>query len=135
MVVVGNGNDHIHVGNGNNIIVEGNGNDNITDGDGDNLIVAGLGYHDVHVGDGSNILIDGTISLPIAMLSQVLNDWIDYGKTKSEADYNNIQQTLSQSVTYNTQYANTLHADGDLDWFWATDTHDHLNVKKGDLLN
>ena len=75
------------------------------------------------------------MNLPIATLSQVLNDWIDFANTKSAADYNYIQQTLSASVTYNTQYANTLLACNGLDWFWATETQDNLNVKKTDLRN
>ena len=124
IVTLGNGNDITLVGNGNNILVEGKGNDNILAGSGDNLIVAGLGRHNVLVGNGNNILIDGSVDLPIATLSQILNDWIDYGKTKSTADYNYIQQTLSASVTYNTEYANTLLAGNGLDWFWATDPHD-----------
>ena len=36
-------------------------------------------------------------------------------------------------VTCNTHYANTLHAGSELDWFWATDTQDHLNAKQTDL--
>jgi hypothetical protein len=47
-VLVGYGNDHIDVGNGNNI-VEGNGRDDMDGGNGDNLIVAGLVCPDVQV--------------------------------------------------------------------------------------
>ena len=129
-VMVGNGNDDINVGNGNNVIVEGNGHDDIDAGNGDNLIVAGLGRHTVDVGSGSNILIDGSVQLLNgATLNQILTEWIEQGKSSASS----ISSDLS--VTYNTHYANTLYAGSGLDWFWATDTQDHLNVKKTDLLN
>ncbi|MGH7226964.1 MAG: hypothetical protein ACRELF_27430, partial [Gemmataceae bacterium] len=84
----------------------------------------------VQVGNGSNILIDGSVQLLNGVtLSQILTEWIDQGKSAAS----NISSDLS--VTYNTQHANRLHAGSGLDWFWATDTHDHLNVKKSDLLN
>jgi hypothetical protein len=71
------------------------------------------------------------VDLPIATLSQILNDWFDYSNAKSAADYDFIQQTLS----YNTDYVNKLHAGSSLDWFWATDTQNHLNNKNTDLRN
>jgi hypothetical protein len=132
-VMVGNGNDNTLVGNGDNVIVEGNGHDSVIAGNGDNLIVAGLGQHTVLVGDGSNILIDGSVQLTQSgdSLRQVLDDWILYGD--EAANVASISSRLQ--VTSNTLYANTLHAGSGLDWFWATDTHDNLNVKKTDLLN
>jgi hypothetical protein len=132
-LTLGNGNDNVQVGNGNNVVVTGNGNDNIQAGNGDNLIAAGLGQHTVQVGNGSNILIDGGVQLTQSgdSLRQVLDDWILYGA--GAANVASIRSRLS--VTYNTHYANTLHAGSALDWFWATDTQDHLNVKKTDLLN
>ena len=132
-VTVGNGNDHIKVGNGNNALVEGNGNDEIDAGNGNNLIVASLGRYAVDVGKGSNILIDGSVQLTQSgdSLRQVLDDWIKYGA--QAANVASIRSRLS--VTYNTHYANQLHAGSGLDWFWATDTQDHLNNKKTDLRN
>ena len=50
-------------------------------------------------------------------------------------NYGYLQQTLCASVTYNTHYANTLHAGIGRDWFWATDSQDQLNIEKTDLLN
>jgi hypothetical protein len=135
-VTVGNGNDNINVGDGNNIIVEGNGNDNIHAGDGDNLIVAGLGRHNVQAGNGNNILIDGSVTLPSGdSLSQILGDWIAGGTSNINTIQNILSPTGGGVVTYNTQYDNTLHAGNGFDWFWATDTKDHLNVKWTDLLN
>ena len=42
---------------------------------------------------------------------------------------------VPQAETYNMYYANTLHAGSGLNWFWATDAEDRLNVKKTDWLN
>jgi hypothetical protein len=39
------------------------------------------------------------------------------------------------SVTYNTQYANTLHAGKGLEWFWFTDTQDNVNTRPNDVRN
>ena len=75
------------------------------------------------------------MSLPIDTLLQVLGDWIDYGNTKSGADFAYIDSALLGSVTFNNHNANTLHAGSGLDWFWATDAKDNLNIKKTDLLN
>jgi hypothetical protein len=75
------------------------------------------------------------VNLPIATLGLVLNAWVDYGTTHSTADFTFIHQTLLAAVTYNTHYANTLLAGSGLDWFWATNPHDHLNVKTHDLRN
>jgi len=95
--------------------------------------VAGLGQHNVQVGNGSNILIDGSVQLTQSgdALRQVLDDWILHGA--EAANVSSIRSRLS--VTYNTGYANTLHAGSGLDWFWATDSQDFLNVKRTDLLN
>ncbi len=132
-VMVGNSMDNIIVGNGNNVIVEGYGNDNIIAGNGDNLIVAGLGHHTVYVGNGSNILIDGSVALTQSgdSLRQVLDDWINYG-----AQATNVASIRSRLiVTYNTHYADTLHAGSGLDWFWFTDTQDNVNTQPNDLRN
>ncbi len=43
VVSVGNGNDHLELGNGNNIVTAGNGNDEIEAGDGNNTITVGNG--------------------------------------------------------------------------------------------
>jgi Ca2+-binding RTX toxin-like protein len=123
----------VQVGKGNNVVVTGNGNDNIQAGNGDNLIAAGLGHHTVQVGNGSNILIDGSVQLTQSgdSLRQVLNDWIASGE--AAANVASIRSRLA--VTYNTHYANVLQAGSGLDWFWATDPKDNLNIKKTDLLN
>jgi hypothetical protein len=132
-VTLGNGNDRVHVGNGNNVIVTGNGTDEICAGNGNNLIVAGLGRHYVHAGNGSNILIDGSVQLTRSgdSLRQVLDDWTQYGA--QAANVASIRQRLQ--VTYNSSYANTLHAGSGLDWFWDTYAGDATNRKATDLLN
>jgi Ca2+-binding RTX toxin-like protein len=132
-VTLGNGNDNVQVGNGNNVVVEGNGNDNIKAGNGDNLIVAGLGRHTVQAGNGSNILIDGSVQLTQSgdSLRQVLNDWTQYGALA--ANVASIRARLK--VTYNTSYANTLDAGSSLDWFWEIYGKDSTNRKATDLLN
>jgi hypothetical protein len=132
-ITLGNGNDNTQLGDGNNVVVEGNGNDTIFAGNGNNLIVAGLGPHTVRVGNGSNILIDGSVQLTQSgdSLRQVLNDWAQYGA--QPANVASIRSRLA--VTYNTSYANTLTAGSGLDWFWVTYPKDSTNRKPTDLLN
>jgi hypothetical protein len=132
-ITLGNGNDTTTVGDGNNVIVEGNGHDSITAGNGDNLIVAGLGKHTVSAGNGSNILFDGSLQLtqPGDSLRQVLNDWMQFGALST-----NVASIRSRlAVTYNTTNANTLDAGSGLDWFWVIYAKDSTNRKPTDLLN
>ncbi len=132
-VTLGDGNDNIQVGNGNNVVVEGNGHDQVQAGNGNNLIVAGLGHHNVQVGNGSNILIDGNVMLTNSAdsLRQVLDDWTAYGD--SAANLASIRSRLD--VTDNSSYANSLKAGRGLDWFWETYAKDSTNRKVTDLLN
>ena len=72
----------------------------------------------MQAGNGSNILIDGSMQLTQNgdSLGQVLEDWIDYGDAAANVDSIRRSRLL---VTYNSRYANTLHAGSGLDWFWA----------------
>jgi hypothetical protein len=132
VVILGESNDMVDVGDWANTMMAGD--DSIYAGKGDNRIVAALSRHIVQVGNGSNFLIDGSVQLTQSgdSLRQMLDDyWIAYGdQAASVAD---IRSRLL--VTCNTDYANTLHAGGGLDWFWATDTEDNLNAKWTDLRN
>jgi Ca2+-binding RTX toxin-like protein len=121
----------VQLGDGNNVVVTGNGNNTIQAGNGDNLIAAGLGHHTVQVGDGSNILIDGSVSLTQSgdSLGHVLNEWMQSGAAAAAS----IRSELA--VTYNTSHANTLRAGSGLDWFWETYSKDNTSRKPGDLLN
>jgi Ca2+-binding RTX toxin-like protein len=55
-VNLGDGNDNILAGNGNNIITFGNGNDNILVGNGNNTITLGSGNDNLLAGDGTNTI-------------------------------------------------------------------------------
>jgi hypothetical protein len=133
--------DYFDVGNGNNVVTLGEGNDMVNvgdwantmmagDGNDDNLIVSALGRHIVQVGNRSNLLIHGSVQLTQSgdSLRQVFDDWIAYGDQIAD-----IRSRLL--VTCNTHYANTPHAGSGLDWFWATDTQDNPNAKRTDLWN
>jgi Ca2+-binding RTX toxin-like protein len=125
---LGNGNDQVTAGDGNNVIVEGNGNDQIQAGNGDNLIVGGLGHHTIQAGNGNNILIDGNVQLSPDVLEQVLSDWI-------ANDLTDVANILTPAITYNTTNANTITAGTGFDWFWYIYGKDHTNRKATDLLN
>jgi hypothetical protein len=64
-------------------------------------------------------------------LRQVLDDWIQNGS--QPANVASIRSRLR--VTFNTDDANKLLAGSGLDWFWATDAQDHMNIKPTDLRN
>ncbi len=130
-ITVGSGSDNTQVGSGNNVIVEGSGNDYVSAGNGDNLIVGGTGQHDIQVGNGNNILIDGSVRLTQAgdTLSAVLDEFMAEGASAA----GNIRSRLL--ITYNNSHINTMLAGSGLDWFFATDSSDTLNVKKTDLRN
>jgi hypothetical protein len=132
-VTVGNGNDTIQIGDGNNVIVAGNGTNSIEVGNGFNLVAAGLGQHTVKAGNGSNILIDGSVQLTQSgdSLAQVLYDWAVHGKTA--ANLASIRNRLA--MTYNRTYANTLKAGSGLDWFWCAYGRDTTSFKATDVLD
>lgn len=136
VVTLGNGDNTVQAGDGNNVIVGGAGNNTIQAGDGDNLIVGGLGGRNrIQAGDGNNILIDGSVSQTTAELVAVLDEWMsDIAAGESAAA---IAGDLSQSLTvdFNATSANRLRAGTGFDWFWATYAKDKLNNKPGDLLN
>ncbi len=118
VMTLSTGNDMVYVGDGANMPMVGDDNDSINAGEGDDLIVAALDRH--------TLLIDGSVQLTQNgdSFRQVLDDWITY-RTQAA----NVADTRSRLlVMCNTHYANTLHAGSGLDWFWATDTQDNLNV-------
>ncbi|HET6880763.1 MAG TPA: MBG domain-containing protein, partial [Pirellulales bacterium] len=127
-VTVGNGSDKVQVGNGNNVIVAGDGSDTIIAGNGNDLIVGGLGQDSISAGNGNDILIDGSVSQSANDLWAVLNEWIAGGISGVRAD-------LAAHITYNTTNSNTLHAGSGRDWFWEIYSGDNVNIKPGDLLN
>jgi hypothetical protein len=59
VVTAGNGNNNVHLGNGNNTVTLGNGNDNIQAGNGSNMVTAGGGNDNVTLGNGNNVLTLG----------------------------------------------------------------------------
>lgn len=58
-VTLGNGNDNVQLGNGNNVVTLGNGNDNVQLGDGSNRVTLGNGNDNVQVGNGDNLIVAG----------------------------------------------------------------------------
>jgi Ca2+-binding RTX toxin-like protein len=59
VVTVGNGNDNIQAGSGNNVVTVGNGNDNIQLGAGTNTVTLGNGNDNIQAGSGNNIVTVG----------------------------------------------------------------------------
>ncbi len=57
VITAGNGNNNIHLGNGNYAITLGNGNDNIQAGNGTQIVMAGNGNNNVQLGSGSNDIV------------------------------------------------------------------------------
>lgn len=132
-VTLGNGDNALQVGNGNNVVVAGSGSNSLLAGNGNNLIAAGLGEHVVVAGTGTNILIDGRVQLNQSgdTLRKVLDDWTQFG-----SDAANVADIRSRlAVTYNSANANILLARTGLDWFWSTFAGDLTNPKQTDLLN
>ena len=131
-MTVGNGNDTILLGNGNNVVVEGNGTDTMTVGNGNNFLVGGLGSHTLTAGNGINILIDGsaTVVKPNDSFRSILNDWV-----ANPAASNQSKIRARFTVNYNTTNANTLTAGTGVDWFFYTYKKTTSNKKKTDFLN
>ncbi|MGH7140335.1 MAG: MBG domain-containing protein, partial [Pirellulales bacterium] len=134
-VTVGSGNDNIEAGDGNNVIVAGGGNDQIQVGDGDNLVVGGMGHTNVAAGNGNNILIDGSVSQSTDQLWAVLDQWMADIQNVDAASA--IASDLENGLTiqYNTTNGNRLGAGSGFDAFFATYAKDNLNAKPGDLVN
>jgi Ca2+-binding RTX toxin-like protein len=59
-VTLGDGNDVIQLGGGNNIVTLGNGNDSVMAGDGNNTVTLGSGNDTTQLGNGSNIVVEGS---------------------------------------------------------------------------
>ncbi len=55
----GDGNDVVHLGDGDNTVNLGNGNDEVQLGNGNNTIIAGTGNENIEAGDGTNTVIAG----------------------------------------------------------------------------
>ena len=127
-VTVGNGNDNVRLGNGDNVVVEGNGNDHVRAGNGADLVVGGLGQHTIQLGNGNDILIDGSATLTQSndSLRQVLTDW----KASASTSVN-----TRLKVTYNASHPNHLSAGSGRDWFFYTYPKTTSNRKPTDRLN
>jgi hypothetical protein len=59
IVTLGNGNDAVLVGDGTDIVTVGNGNDNVKLGDGTDTVTVGNGNDNVKLGDGSDVIVEG----------------------------------------------------------------------------
>src|SRR5208282_5207433 len=127
-MTLGNGNDNVQLGNGSDVIVEGNGNDNVSAGNGSDLVVGGLGQHTIQLGNGNDILIDGsaTVVNPGDSLRQILSDW----NASSSASVD-----TRLKVVYNTTHPNVLKTGCGRDWFFFTYSKDVTNKKSTDRLN
>ena len=127
-VTVGNGNDTTQLGDGSNVIVEGNGNDSVQAGNGANLVVGGLGRHTIQLGNGNNILIDGSATVVNTgdSLRKILNDW-------NASPTALVNQRLK--VVYNSTYPNSLKAGSGRDWFFYTYPKTTSSKKASDRLN
>jgi|GEM_PF-2261596 len=127
-VTVGNGNDNVQLGNGSDVIVEGNGNDYVSAGNGSDLVGGGLGQHTIQLRNGNDILIDGSATVVNSgdSLRQILSDW---NKSSSAL----VNKRLK--VVYNTSHPNVLNAGSGRDWWFYTYSKDMTNKKLTDRWN
>jgi hypothetical protein len=75
----GDGNDQVHLGDGNNSVVLGNGNDQVHLGNGNNSIALGTGSDSVHAGDGTNRVTAGALGTAASdqvQLGRGANDFV-----------------------------------------------------------
>ena len=78
VLTIGNGNDHIIAANGNNVVTAGNGNDHVILGDGNNMVTLGNGNDLVVAGVGQDTVMLGGGNDRV-LLGQVLSGVLDFG--------------------------------------------------------
>jgi Ca2+-binding RTX toxin-like protein len=129
----GDGNDRLHGGNGNDVLLGGAGNDTLEGGLGNDILIGGTGADKLNGGPGDDLMIGGSTSFDAsdAQLFQIAKVWTGPGTTASHV---NTLRTGSTALT-STGSSPTVQDDGAADflqgaagrdWFFFDPTTDKV---------
>jgi Ca2+-binding RTX toxin-like protein len=101
VVTLGDGKDEVHLGNGANTVTVGNGNDHIHVGDGNNVVVEGNGDDDIDAGNGDNLIVAGLgrHAVDVGKGSNILID----GSVQLTQSGDALRQVLDDWIEYGAQ--------------------------------